>query len=103
MSFTGLLHWWKLLSKLVQASLGVRKDVERRFQHYGGSLKLLYANLSVYRYLKGSFHFSGGLVKLWNGIFSARKNLEISFDHYGCPVKLVHASLGTRKGKEKNV
>ena len=65
-------------------------------------MNLVQANLGVHRELKGIFHYSEGLLKLWNGILSARKDLESRFDHYGCPVKLVHASLVAGKGIETN-
>ena len=41
----------------------------------------VHANLGVHTELKGSFHYSEGLVKLWNDIFTARKYLESSFHH----------------------
>ena len=50
--------------KLVQASLGVRKDAEHSFQLCGGSVNLVQANLGVHRELKGIFHYFEGLVKL---------------------------------------
>ena len=50
--------------KLIQASLGVKKDAERSFQLCGGSLNLVHANLGVHRELKGSLHYSEGLVRL---------------------------------------
>ena len=67
--------------KLVQASLGVRKGAEHRFQLCGGRGNLVHANLGVHREIKGSFHYSEGLVKLCNGIFSARKDLQCSLKH----------------------
>ena len=87
--------------KLVQASFGARKDTEHVFQFCGGSVNLVHDNLGVHSKLKGSFHYSEGLVELWNGIFNARKDLENSFNRSGSPVKLMHASLGDRKGIER--
>ena len=52
--------------KLMQASLGVRKDVERSFHLSGGSVKLVHASLGVQRVPNSSFHHYEGLVKLWN-------------------------------------
>ena len=50
--------------KLVQVSLGVRKGAEHSFQLCGGRGNLVHANLGVHRELKGSCHYSEGLVKL---------------------------------------
>ena len=47
--------------KLMQASLGVRKDVERSFQLSGGSMKLVHSSLGVQRVANGSFHHCGVL------------------------------------------
>ena len=47
--------------KLVQASLGVRKDAEHSFQLCGGGVKKVHANLGVHSELKGSFHYSESL------------------------------------------
>ena len=44
-------------------------------------MNLVHTNLGVHSALKGSFHYSKGLVKLWNSIFNARKDLESSFQH----------------------
>ena len=54
--------------KLVQASLGVRIDVEHSFHHYGGPANLAHASLSVQRNPWSSFHHCGGLVKLWREV-----------------------------------
>ena len=59
--------------KLMQASLWVRKDVERSFHLSGGSVKLVHASLGVQRVPNSSFHHCEGLVKLWNGSSMQRK------------------------------
>ena len=56
-------------AKLVQGSLGDRKDVENTFHHSQGPVKLVQASLGV------------------------KKEVERIFYHSGDPAKLVYASL----------
>ena len=76
--FQNLFHYMEtyLLGpvKLKQATLGVWEDVERSFQHCGGSVKHhVHASLSVQRVPNGSFDHCGGLVKLCNGISNSQE------------------------------
>ena len=48
--------------KVVQASLGDRKDVESIFHKCGGSRKLLHTSLGVQENPKSSFRHCAGLV-----------------------------------------
>ena len=75
--------------KLLQASLGLRKDVEGSFHHCGGPVMLVQASLNAGKVSKGCFNSRAGAMKYVQACLSARKDRQSSFHHCGGPVKLV--------------
>lgn len=70
--------------RLVRATLGVRKGIEKKLHNYGGPAKVMHVWF-VRRHTENSFCHCSGPVKLVQASLCVRKDIESIFYHCSVP------------------